>query len=123
MPTPLNKFTDEQLSPHFKKSEFNQSKAPLSMKDFKVDPKLVMNLETLRKLAGNKPVKVNSGFRTPEYNAKVGGAKKSQHMSGKAADIEIKGMKSKDIEPLAKKAGFTYTQTYPNKPHLHVDVR
>lgn len=38
------------------------------------------------------PVKVNSAYRGPEVNAAVGGAKKSDHMTGMAADIEIPGM-------------------------------
>lgn len=35
------------------------------------------------------PVKVNSGYRHPEVNAKVGGSKTSDHCKGMAADIEI----------------------------------
>ena len=34
-----------------------------------------------------KPIKVNSGYRCPKHNAKVGGAKHSQHLCGQAADI------------------------------------
>ena len=37
-------------------------------------------------------VKVNSGFRHPEVNAKVGGSKTSDHCKGQAADIEIPGV-------------------------------
>lgn len=33
------------------------------------------------------PIKVNSGFRSAEVNAKVGGAKNSAHLEGLAADI------------------------------------
>lgn len=33
--------------------------------------------------------KFNSGFRDPAYNAKVGGAKTSDHLFGKAADISM----------------------------------
>jgi zinc D-Ala-D-Ala carboxypeptidase len=36
-----------------------------------------------------KGVKVNSGFRHPDVNAKVGGSKTSDHCRGQAADIEI----------------------------------
>lgn len=34
-----------------------------------------------------KPIKVNSGYRCEKHNAKVGGARHSQHMRGQAADI------------------------------------
>ena len=36
-----------------------------------------------------KGVKVNSGYRSPESNAAVGGSKTSDHFKGQAADIEI----------------------------------
>jgi hypothetical protein len=44
-----------------------------------------------------KGVKVNSGFRHPEVNAKVGGSKTSDHCQGQAADIEIPGVANADL--------------------------
>ena len=44
-----------------------------------------------------KGVKVNSGFRDPEVNAKVGGSKTSDHCKGMAADIEIPGVANVDL--------------------------
>lgn len=43
-------------------------------------------LDPLREKFG-KPVRVNSGYRTPSENAKSGGSAKSQHMLGEAVDI------------------------------------
>ena len=43
-------------------------------------------LEPLRE-AADIPIKVNSGYRCPEVNKLVGGAKNSQHLTGQAADI------------------------------------
>jgi len=42
-------------------------------------------------------VKVNSGFRHPNVNAKVGGSKTSDHCKGMAADIEIPGVANADL--------------------------
>lgn len=42
-------------------------------------------------------VKVNSGFRHPEVNAKVGGSKTSDHCRGQASDIEIPGVANADL--------------------------
>lgn len=53
--------------------------------------KLAINLQVLRDHLG-KPVNINSGFRHPAYNRKVGGAKNSQHMKATAADIKVKGI-------------------------------
>jgi len=44
-----------------------------------------------------KGVKVNSGFRHPNVNAKVGGSKTSDHCRGMAADIEIPGVANADL--------------------------
>ena len=43
-------------------------------------------LDPLRKLY-NKSIYVNSGYRSPTVNRKVGGAATSQHVKGEAADI------------------------------------
>lgn len=36
-----------------------------------------------------QPIRVNSGYRSPEVNRAVGGARDSQHMRGQAADITL----------------------------------
>jgi Uncharacterized protein conserved in bacteria len=53
-------------------------------------------LEPLRKFY-NAPITVTSGFRGKTLNAKSGGAGTSQHCSGQAADIIIKGMSNEKI--------------------------
>lgn len=44
-------------------------------------------LQPLREAYG-KPIIVTSGYRSPELNKAIGGAKNSQHMRGQAADIK-----------------------------------
>jgi hypothetical protein len=44
-----------------------------------------------------RAVMVNSGFRHPEVNSKVGGSKTSDHCKGQAADIEIPGIPNADL--------------------------
>jgi uncharacterized protein YcbK (DUF882 family) len=66
------------------------------------------------------PVYVNSGYRCPKHNTKVGGVKNSQHMKGEAADITtgtVEGnMKLKAvIEELGK---FDQLITYPTFLHV-----
>lgn len=56
-----------------------------------------------------KGVKVNSGFRHPEVNAKVGGSKTSDHCKGQAADIEIPGVANGDLAEWIKD-NLEYTQ-------------
>ena len=48
-------------------------------------------LEVLRERAGT-PIIINSGYRSPQLNRKIGGAANSNHLTGCAADIRTSGM-------------------------------
>ncbi|WP_299230272.1 D-Ala-D-Ala carboxypeptidase family metallohydrolase [uncultured Bacteroides sp.] len=50
--------------------------------------KLIDNVLDPLRSAYRKPIYVNSGFRSLSLNKILGGAKNSQHMEGKAADIQ-----------------------------------
>ena len=74
-----------------------------------------------------KGVKVNSGFRHPEVNAKVGGSKTSDHCKGQAADIEIPGVANADLAlHIVDTYEFTqvilefYTPGVPDSGWVHV---
>jgi len=54
--------------------------------DPRVDPALLEILERIAKRFG-RGLKLNSGYRSPARNARVGGAKNSWHMRGKAVDM------------------------------------
>lgn len=87
---------------------------------------LARNLEVLR-TAINKPITINSGYRSPKYNAKIGGVKDSQHLRGTAADIRVAGMTPKElaevIEELIKRRKMKEggIGIYPN--FVHYDHR
>lgn len=51
-----------------------------------LDTKLVEMLDKAREIAG-VPFKINSGYRTPKQNKKVGGVKNSSHLTSLAVDI------------------------------------
>ena len=84
-----------RLSPHFTLVEFTQSSTArrLGIKN-EVNSQHLANLtnlcryvlEPLRKRFG-QPIYVNSGYRSQELNRAVGGAVKSYHLYGRAADI------------------------------------
>ena len=48
-------------------------------------------LEILRKTRG-VPIIINSGYRSPQLNRKIGGAANSNHLTGCAVDIRTSGM-------------------------------
>jgi uncharacterized protein YcbK (DUF882 family) len=51
------------------------------------DPALVAALERLRAARGGIPLRIVSGRRSAAHNRAVGGAPRSQHLYGRAADI------------------------------------
>lgn len=74
-----------------------------------------------------KGVKVNSGYRAPDVNAKVGGSKTSDHCKGQAADIEIPGVANADLAKwITENLDFTqvilefYTPGVPDSGWVHV---
>lgn len=58
---------------------------------------LAENLQVLRDYIG-KPITVISGYRSPKYNRKIGGARRSQHMTAKAGDLIVKGMTPDEVK-------------------------
>ena len=48
-------------------------------------------LEVLRERYG-KPIIINSGYRSPQLNKKIGGVPMSNHLTGCAADIRVANM-------------------------------
>jgi uncharacterized protein YcbK (DUF882 family) len=90
----------------------------------KVDERLLEKLQQLRDRF-NKPIQIVSAYRTPDYNKKVGGAAKSQHMEGKAADIKINGVTPMQVALEAVKLGFHGIGVYTHDGNYftHVDVR
>ena len=108
---------------YFKRSEF-ACKCGKYCNGFPVEPneKLVETLETIREHFG-VPVTVSSGIRCKTHNTNVGGASKSQHMEGTAADIVVKGVPVSEVvkyaETLMPKTGGIGTY----KTFTHIDVR
>ncbi len=48
-------------------------------------------LEVLRERSGGS-IRINSGYRSPQLNRKIGGVKNSNHLTGCAVDIRVTGM-------------------------------
>ena len=41
---------------------------------------------------GEEPIRINSGYRSPQLNRKIGGAATSNHLTGCAVDIKVAGI-------------------------------
>jgi len=74
-----------------------------------------------------KGVKVNSGYRSPDSNAAVGGSRTSDHCKGQAADIEIPGVPNAELAQwIMDNLDYTqlilefYTPGIPDSGWVHV---
>lgn len=63
---------------------------------------LAEGLERARLVIG-KPLRISSGYRSPDINRAVGGSRTSFHMQGLAADIEVDGMTPLEVCTLLDK--------------------
>ena len=109
----------KKLSGNFKVSEFackDGSDAVL------VAPRLVMVLQTIRDHFGSA-VTINSAYRTPQYNATVGGVAHSQHCYGTAADIKVSGQKPETVAAYARKIMPDWGGVGKYRSFTHIDVR
>jgi uncharacterized protein YcbK (DUF882 family) len=69
---------------HFEPSEFDSRDLPGSGDGMQIE--FIRRLDNAREAAG-VPFNINSGYRTPEHNRRVGGKPNSSHLRGWAADI------------------------------------
>lgn len=87
---------------------------------------LAENLQVLREHLG-KPIRVISAYRTPKYNRKIDGARRSQHLTAAAADIKIKGLLPAEIKviilDLIREGKMKEGGIGVYKGFLHYDVR
>jgi peptidoglycan hydrolase-like protein with peptidoglycan-binding domain len=83
---------------------------------------LMYKLEALRHKAGDRPVTVNSGFRSVRYNRSIGGASSSQHCFGIAADVVVSGYSTRSTYRVAETCGFSGLEAYTHS-WQHCDSR
>lgn len=110
---------NEQLTEHFRVKEFACKDG---CKYVLISKSLIQVLEGLRKRIGEE-IYINSGYRTPTHNEKVGGAVLSYHQYGMAADIRAKTKTPKELYDMLSMmmegwGGLELHQTF-----VHVDTR
>lgn len=103
------------------------------MRDFRtsdiksIDPRLLNIVYLLtRKLESEKPIQLLSGFRSKKTNDMLrktteGVARRSFHMTGRAMDIRIPGIQTRNIQKAALRLGGGGVGFYPSSNFVHLD--
>ena len=85
-------------------------------------PSLVRMLKQVEQKFGKRAI-VTSGYRSPEYNKRVRGARKSMHMYCAAADVQLDGVSKWDLAQYVRTMpGRGGVGTYCHTNSVHIDV-
>ena len=116
-----------KLTSNFELSEFaskDGSKTPLDVIENLKE--LAYNLQVIRDTI-KAPIRINSGYRSPSHNKRIGGAVNSFHVKGMAADIVVDGYSPEEVfatleilmrSGKIKKGGLKKYNTF-----VHYDIR
>lgn len=99
-------FTYEELT-HTDHREFDNTPNEAELANLK---RLAAFLEEVKVILGNKPIMVNSAFRSKQVNDAVGSKDTSQHRIGCAADIRVPGMTPDEVVKAVIASDIGYDQ-------------
>ena len=113
-----------QISKNFQFKEFDCQGKGCCSKTI-IDEKLIAYVQQIRDHFG-KPVTITSPYRCEVHNKRVGGATKSYHMQGRAADIVVQGVSSREVAKYAESIGILGIGLYETSADgyfTHIDTR
>ncbi len=82
---------------------------------FKITTVLQKYRDTIFK---NRTIKITSGWRSINYNLKIGGAKKSKHIEGKALDFIVEDLTPKQVQKLLDPIFLGQLEYAPSWSHI-----
>jgi len=89
---------------------------------------LAEQLQILRDHIG-LPIRITSGYRSKEYNRRIGGVRNSMHVIGKASDLYMDGMSARELNGViidlirAGKMKEGGVGLYVSQGFVHYDIR
>ena len=90
-----------------------------------INPDLVKYLQQIRDHF-KVPITITSAYRCPVHNQRIGGATRSQHCQGNAADIVVKGVAPREVAKYAESIGIKGIGLYETSADghfTHIDTR
>lgn len=116
----VSKVGNERLTTNFKVKEFQCKDGTDKVL---IDSDLVLILQKIRDHF-KRALIITSGYRTPSYNAKVGGSPTSYHVKGMAADIRVSGIDPVIVGMYAESIGAKGIGLYAyDNGFIHIDTR
>lgn len=119
----------QQVAKNFKLNEYVRIPERNGDGFIYIDPQMTQHAQELRDAWGG-PLVLTSSYRSPEYNAAIGGATFSRHMYGDAVDIRADSeTMAWDLYNLAKFLDMSYLDTADrtivgrSTPWIHIDDR
>lgn len=120
----FKKGQNNQLSKNFVSKEFDcQGRGCCSVTT--LDEKIIEYLQTIRDHFG-KSIFITSGYRCKTHNTRVGGIANSFHTQGKAVDIVVSGVSSREVAKYAESIGILGIGLYETQKDgyfTHIDTR
>ncbi|MFA5559449.1 MAG: glucosaminidase domain-containing protein [Methanofastidiosum sp.] len=121
---------NEYLTKNFQYKEFFSGSIKYGLKSIEPPPEylnrildMAEELQIVRDYIGS-PIIITSGYRTPDWNKRVGGVKNSYHTQGLAVDIRVNGMPPYDLAIyVAKLTVFRGFGVNLKKNFVHCDYR
>lgn len=94
---------------------------------YPIDTNLLDILYKIKQQAGGGVYEVISGYRSPKTNAMLrnksnGVAKRSLHMLGRAIDVRLAGLKTRDLRDIARSLQGGGVGYYPKSNFVHLDT-
>ncbi len=109
--------TSTKISKYYKFCDLTKCSAKIGDYVY-LSPLAVSAMDKVTDSLGGNKLTINSGYRSPAYNATVGGAVYSQHTQGVAFDISASGgLTTTQIEKACKSAGAGFTKLYDTFTH------
>lgn len=113
----LRKDGDKNVTPNIKVRELRCKDGTDTIKE---DLVIVCFAQFLRDTY-NKPIVINSAYRTKSWNKKVGGTSASRHLKSCALDVHIKDIKPQDYANMVYSMGLVRVGVYETFIHMDTD--
>jgi hypothetical protein len=113
-----------QLTPHFSLAELTTTNTKIdntpSKEVIEVLRTTAFYMEKVREILGNVAITINSGYRSPDVNRKVGGTSNSSHTYGYAVDFTAYGHTPLTISNILAKSNLKFDQLIYEKTWVHI---